>query len=95
MNQKGGVIMDQEKYCQSCGMPMNSDLYGTNADNSPSDEYCTYCFQAGKFTDGVLSLSEYVDLCLPHMIAAHPEMSPENARAHLENYLPTLKRWQK
>lgn len=88
-------MMAQEKYCQSCGMPMKNDLHGTNSDNSPNNEYCTHCFQEGKFTDGGLNLSEYIDACFPHMIAAHPEMSQETAREHLETFLPTLKRWQK
>ena len=40
-----------ERVCQSCGMPMPSDeLLGTNADGSHNNDYCTYCFQQGKFT---------------------------------------------
>lgn len=87
--------MNLEKYCQSCGMPMTEELYGTNTDGSPNDEYCTYCWQSGKFTDGDLSLNEYIDACLPHMVAAHPEISAPDARTMLENHLPTLKRWKK
>ena len=38
------------KFCQSCGMPLTSDeVCGTNADGSLSADYCTYCYQQGKF----------------------------------------------
>ena len=49
----------EEKYCQSCGMPMGNtgEFYGTNADGSKNTEYCSYCFDSGKFT-GEISRSE-------------------------------------
>lgn len=40
------------KNCQSCGMPLKKDPQhgGTNADNSKSTMYCSYCYQNGNFT---------------------------------------------
>ena len=40
------------KNCQSCGMPLKKDPKGggTNADNTTSTMYCSYCYQQGKFT---------------------------------------------
>ena len=30
------------KICQSCGMPMKEEQYGTNGDGSVNDNYCCY-----------------------------------------------------
>ena len=40
------------KFCQSCGMPMNKDPRngGTNADGTNSAEYCSYCYVNGAFS---------------------------------------------
>ena len=40
--------MDQ-KFCQSCGMPLTEDVLGTNADGSKNEDYCMYCYRDGKF----------------------------------------------
>lgn len=41
----------EEKYCQSCGMPMGNteEMYGTEADGGKSKEYCKYCYENGNF----------------------------------------------
>ena len=41
----------EEKYCQSCGMPMGNgdELYGTEKDGSKSSDYCSYCYENGTF----------------------------------------------
>jgi hypothetical protein len=48
------------KNCQSCGMPMKRDEQGggTNADGSKSDMYCSRCYQQGKFTNPIMSVTE-------------------------------------
>ena len=36
--------------CQSCGMPMVKEGdFGTNANGTKNNDYCTYCYQKGKF----------------------------------------------
>ena len=35
------------KICQSCGMPMKEDQYGTNKDGSANSKYCCYCYKDG------------------------------------------------
>lgn len=85
----------EQFFCQSCGMPMGDtdDLYGTNADGGKNDDYCCYCYQKGAFTyEG--SMENMIEMCVPHMTAAHPEMTDEKARAMMLEYFPMLKRWK-
>ena len=40
------------RICQSCGMNMDRiEDFGTNADKTPNDDYCVYCFKDGSFTN--------------------------------------------
>lgn len=85
----------KENYCQSCGMPMGSteELYGSNADGSKNTDYCKYCFADGAFT-GDCTMEEMITFCIPHMVAANPEMTEAEARTRMNAYFPTLKRWK-
>ena len=46
--------------CQSCGMPLGADPKGggTNVDGSVSTEYCSFCYQNGKFHNPGMTLDE-------------------------------------
>lgn len=85
-----------QRFCQSCGMPMGGtdELYGTNADGSKNEEYCKYCFEKGEFTFNG-TMEEEIEICIPHMVAANPDMSEEEARKRMLEWFPTLKRWKK
>lgn len=82
----------EEKYCQSCAMPMDktSELYGTEADGSKTEEYCIYCYKNGKFTADC-TMEEMIAFCIPHM----PDMAPDEARKMMEECFPQLNRWKK
>ncbi len=41
------------KICQSCGMPMQEEQYGTNQDGSRNEKYCCYCYKDGGFAPGL------------------------------------------
>lgn len=84
-----------QKFCQCCGMPMGDtdELYGTNADGSRNAEYCRYCFEKGEFTfQG--TMEEMIELCVPNMAAANPDMTEEEARKIMLEWFPALKRWK-
>ncbi|MBK6946837.1 MAG: zinc ribbon domain-containing protein [Haliscomenobacter sp.] len=51
-----------DRFCQSCGMPMDQDPNhgGTNADGSKSTKYCSYCLVNGQFADGFKTSAEMV-----------------------------------
>ena len=83
-----------DKFCQSCGMPLNgTELYGTQADGTKTEEYCLYCYQEGEFRQPELTLSEMIEVCMPHM-KDHGLTEPA-ARRLLSEHLPKLKRWSK
>lgn len=84
----------EQRFCQSCGMPMGGDeLHGTCADGSKSADYCVYCYRNGTFTyEG--PMEGMIEMCVPHMTAAHQEMTEEKARAMMLEFFPTLKRWK-
>ena len=87
----------EEKFCQSCGMPMGEteELYGTEVDGSKSQDYCKYCYDKGAFIGGECSMEQMIEICVPHMSGAHTGMSEEEARKMMQEFFPTLKRWKK
>jgi len=78
--------------CQSCGMPMMEEHYGTNADGAVNHEYCKYCYADGQFTAPDLTMDEMIEVCVPFMV--EQGMTEELARGLLKEALPKLKRWR-
>ncbi len=85
----------EEKFCQSCGMPMGEtkELYGTNSDGSTSSDYCKYCYDKGSFTSEC-TMDEMIEFCVPHMASAESGVSQEEARRSMSQFFPRLKRWK-
>ena len=85
----------EERYCQSCGMPMGStdELYGTEKDGSKSKDYCKYCYENGAFTASC-SMDEMIAFCVKPMVDNNPGMSEEAARGMMGKFFPMLKRWK-
>lgn len=85
--------MSEEKYCQSCGMPMQDEnLYGTQKDGSKTIEYCSYCYEKGTFKQPDVTMVQMIELCVPYM--KESGMAEEEARGLLHSVLPELKRWK-
>ena len=85
----------EERYCQSCGMPMgqSDEMYGTDVDGGKSADYCKYCFEKGAFTNDC-TMDEMIEICVPHMTSAHSSMSENEARKMMREFFPSLKRWK-
>lgn len=85
----------EEKYCQSCGMPMGEtdELYGTNCDGSKNGDYCKYCYDGGAFAADC-SMEEMIEFCVPIMAGENSGMSEEEARGMMRQFFPNLKRWK-
>ena len=83
------------KFCQSCGMPLGPGTApGTEADGSPSADYCSYCYKDGQFV-GEMTMEEMIDFCAPMMAQANSGMTQEQAKAQMHQFFPLLKRWKK
>jgi hypothetical protein len=81
------------KICQSCGMPMQEDQYGTNQDGSRNETYCCYCYKDGAFAQDC-TLDEMIDFCAPFEVEGGRAKTLEEAKAMLGKYFPTLERWR-
>lgn len=83
----------EQKYCQSCGMPMKEELYGTEGNNEKNQEYCIYCYENGSFKQPNLTMEQMIEVCVPHMKSKG--MKEGEARSLMNSCLPQLKRWKK
>ncbi len=81
-------------FCQSCGMPMNTEEdRGTEKDLSKSEDYCVYCYQNGEFTSEQ-TLDEMIETCIPFSIEGGVYPDEDTARKGMKGYFPQLKRWR-
>jgi len=82
----------QGPFCQSCSMPLTEpDSFGTEANGSQSEDYCSYCYADGAFI-GDISMDEMVDISAKGMSEATGTPVAE-AQTMLRQILPSLKRW--
>ena len=82
-----------ENICQSCGIPLTLELAGTNADARRNMYYCYYCFDGGEFMADC-TMEEMVDIAAPNYVEVNPDMTIDEAKAKLQELLPTLGRWK-
>jgi len=75
-------------------MPMKIDSdFGTNTDKSKNEEYCTYCYQQGAFTNPNITIDQMITACVGMMVKfGTPE---DEAKKMMQELIPTLKRWKK
>ena len=87
----------EQIFCQSCGMPLSDEYFGTNADGSANHEYCTYCFKDGAFTSDE-TMEQMIEHNLEYLEEFNKDsdtkFTKEQAREEMRKYFPTLKRWQ-
>lgn len=88
-----GVLLEMpEHFCQSCGMPiMEPAVQGTEADGSPSADYCKWCYQDGAYTYKT-DLDSMIENCAPFMME-QTGVSRDEAVSIMGAMLPDLKRW--
>lgn len=85
------VDFKNQKFCQSCGMPMEAAKYGTEADGSQNADYCSYCYEGGRFCVDV-TMEQMIDFCAKPM-ADSTGMTADEAKARMAAFFPKLKRW--
>ena len=85
------------KFCQSCGMPLSEEVFGTNADGSKNDEYCVYCYKDGAFTMDC-SMDEMIEHCSQFVYMYNQntgkKFTCEEYKDVLRGFFPMLKRWK-
>lgn len=94
--QKEASIMEpmNQTFCQSCGMPLSDPtLHGHEADGTPSEHYCKYCYESGGFTAS-MTMEEMIDFCAPMMAQYNPGMTQEQAKEQMRGFFPLLLRWK-
>ncbi len=83
----------ENKFCQSCGMPMKKDPKGgsTKEDGSINLKYCSYCYENGKFTRENITAQEMQVFVKEKM----KEMGfPSFLAVFFAKGIPKLERWR-
>ena len=81
----------QKRICQCCGMPLEDEIISRNADGSPNDDYCKWCYADGTYTYS--SMDDLIEVSVRHMVS--DSFSEEQARAYMQQVLPTLDYWKR
>ena len=78
--------------CQCCGMPLEDDsIIGRDSDGSLNEDYCKWCYADGTYTYS--NMDELIDVCVTHMVKE--DFTEAQARAYMQELLPTLDYWKK
>lgn len=87
--------MENQKLCQSCGMPMSmNEGIVKNKDGSLNEEYCSYCYQDGSFVAPKMTMEEMIQACAEYSEHWEPKVTRDEAVAQMREFFPTLKRWK-
>lgn len=82
------------KYCQSCGMPLESEeVLGTNRDGSKNEDYCVYCYEDGAFTSNC-TMEEMIEFCLDSTAKSGLYTDRAQGKQMMLEWFPTLTRWR-
>lgn len=74
-------------------MPLQDEnILGTEANGTKSEEYCSYCYQEGKFTAPNRSMEDMIEVGVS--VLQEEGMEEQQARGMLSGFLPNLKRWR-
>ncbi len=76
--------------CQCCGMPLEDENIGRDADGLFNEEYCKWCYANGEYM--YHNMDDLIEVCVRNM--ASEEFPPEQARKYMEELLPKLDYWK-
>lgn len=78
--------------CQSCGLPIEDDRFGSNPDGTQSEDYCIQCYEDGEFNEPTVQMEDMIERSARKM-AEDMQISEDDAKRKLEKLIPNLKRW--
>lgn len=78
--------------CQSCGMPLEDDIMGHDAQGEIDQRFCKWCYDGGAYLSDC-TMEEMASTCADLM--AQEGVPRETALDHMRQLLPTLERWRK
>ena len=82
----------RELICQCCGMPLkDDDIISRDADGSPNEDYCKWCYADGTYTYS--NMDDLINVCVGHMVSEN--FSEEQAREYMKQLLPKLDYWKR
>ena len=89
--------MDQ-RFCQSCGMPLTEEVLGTNADGRKNEDYCMYFYKDGNFLQDC-TMDEMIEHCSQFVDEVNKQMpkpmTKEEYKQMMRGFFPMLKRWKR
>ena len=81
----------RQQICQSCGMPLEDDIMGHDADGAVNEDFCKWCYDGGRYLSDC-TMEEMADTCAH--IMAQQGVDEAVARTHMLELLPDLARWK-
>lgn len=83
-----------DRFCQSCGMPMEKDLGagGTNNDGTKNSTYCSLCYVNGEFVDNFTSSKQMIRFVRNELKS---QGYPFLKRWFFTSHISQLSRWKK
>ena len=84
--------MEDQNYCQSCGMPMAEEIRGTEKDGKISEDYCKFCYENGEFKQD-FTMEQMIEFCIP-LVVQNSDMDEQSVTVMLNKFIPQLKRWK-
>ena len=87
--------MAEYPLCQSCAMPFDGGhkKYVAKEKDGSDSVYCTYCYENGTFIDPDATISDMVEMALPHLTRKIED--EDVARKQLTEIISGLMRWMK
>ena len=81
----------QKLVCQCCGMPLEDEIIGRDADGALNEDYCKWCYADGTYTYS--DMDELINVCIPHM--TKQGFTEEQASSYMRELLPKLDYWKR